>query len=333
MASACFCWSAYLVSAGVGLAVLLILQYCSPAAHDGWLVLLMVDVTATLCTFGFSVMADNSSIYDPYWMVAPPLLLVAAKSCTSSGVMGPWQARQVLAMTLVSAWSLRFHCQPGMLWPGFYKGLEHEDWRYVDFRRKASSVVGYWAFSAINFHLIPTVIVFFCLAPAIQVVLLQDEQPPLHALDAVACALGLGSVVIAWIADAQLQSFRASDAYRSGEACRTGLWRLSRHPNYFGEIAFWASLLPLAAAADGFERSPWLPLGWVSMFLMMRFASVPMMDKRSLDRRLNYGSVMENISPLVLWPDKETCPGLWCGCTQPSRPAAEHQAAIHGERW
>ena len=66
---------------------------------------------------------------------------------------------------------------------------------------------------------------------------------------------------------------------------------------------------------------------------MMRFASVPMMDKRSLDRRLNYGSVMENISPLVLWPDKEACPGLWCGCTQPSRPAAEHQAAIHGERW
>ena len=35
-------------------------------SHDGWLVLLMVDVTATLCTFGFSVMTDNSSIYDPY---------------------------------------------------------------------------------------------------------------------------------------------------------------------------------------------------------------------------------------------------------------------------
>ena len=270
-ASPLFCWSCYLASTGVGVAVLLPLESAWPYSSL-WL-LLLVDVAATMCTFVFSVIADNSSVYDPYWMVAPPLLLVAAKSCTVGGIVSPWHARQVLAVALVITWSLRFHCQPGMLWPGFYKGLEHEDWRYVDFRR--GSTLGYWAFSAANFHLVPTVIVFFCLAPAIQVVLLTDDQPPLGALDGVACVLGLGSVAIAWMADAQLLAFRASHAYLAGEACRTGLWRLSRHPNYFGEIAFWASLLPLAAAAAEFQRSPWLPAGWLSLFLMMRFASVP----------------------------------------------------------
>ncbi|MSO59940.1 MAG: DUF1295 domain-containing protein [Ilumatobacteraceae bacterium] len=80
--------------------------------------------------------------------------------------------------------------------------------------------------------------------------------------------------------------------------CRTGLWSLSRHPNYFGELCAWWGMWCFGVA--GHPASWWWTLiGPVTMTILLRTASVPMMDKRSAQRRPGYDVLMREL-PAIL---------------------------------
>lgn len=122
---------------------------------------------------------------------------------------------------------------------------------------------------------------------------------PLGALDA--AALVLGSVALAgeWLADRQLARFRADPAQR-GRTCRTGLWRLSRHPNYFFQWLLWCSYAALAWHA---------PLGWLglvgplAMFVLIVFVTgIPPTEAQALrSRGDDYREYQRTTSPFVPW--------------------------------
>ena len=211
---------------------------------------------------------------------------------------GAWHPRQALAMALVWAWSMRFHVHAP--WPGWWRGLDHEDFRYE--AERGRSPLCYWLFSLACFHIIPTLIVFFSLAPAAIAMAEAARQPPLGALDVLGAVAGVAAIAIEAVADEQLRRHRAAAA--PGDICRAGLWGWSRHPNYFGEALVWVSLLPFGAAAEGsgLVHVPWLPVGCVAMVLLIRTASVPIMDKRSLERRPAYAALMRDVSAFVPWP-------------------------------
>ena len=84
----------------------------------------------------------------------------------------------------------------------------------------------------------------------------------------------------------------------------TGLWAWSRHPNYLGEIGFWFSL-----ALFGIAAAPqdwwWLFVGVAVMAAMFLGASIPLMEKRSLERRPNYQSVIDRVPRLVPRPPRK----------------------------
>ena len=86
-------------------------------------VVALADVAGTVVIFGSSVALRNSSMYDPYWSVVPPAITVYL---FASG------ARAWLVLALVFAWGIRLTCNWARGWPG----MQHEDWRYVDIRRK-----------------------------------------------------------------------------------------------------------------------------------------------------------------------------------------------------
>jgi len=91
-------------------------------------------------------------------------------------------------------------------------------------------------------------------------------------------------VIIEAVADEQLYPYRTKikDKYID-----VGLWRYSRHPNYFGEIAFWWGLYIAALGADA-QENWWTGVGALSINALFYFYSIPSMEKRTLSRRKGY---------------------------------------------
>ena len=87
-----------------------------------------------------------------------------------------------------------------------------------------------------------------------------------------------------------------------GAHMEEGLWRYSRHPNYFGEILFWISLWLFAMAAS--PEAWWTGIGALAMIVMFVFASVPMMEERSLARRPGYAEYIRRTSAFIPRPPK-----------------------------
>ncbi len=250
------------------------------------------DVVATVVVFIFSVIVNNSSMYDPYWSVAPvPIVIYWGLNIQNPEVN---VVRQALVAALVIAWSYRLTSN----WYRYWKGLSHEDWRYVDFRNKTGKA--YWLISFLGIHLFPTVMVFLgCLSfyPAMSV-----GTGPLGHLDLLALIVTGGAILIEATADRQLHEFTA-EVNDKKQIMNRGLWRYSRHPNYFGEISFWWGLFLFGLAPGVFYW--WTAVGPLAITVMFIVVSIPMMEKRMLERRPGYEERRKKVSALIPWPPKE----------------------------
>ena len=253
---------------------------------------LAADVVATLVIFAFSWHYRNSSFYDAYWSVIPPLLAVFWYVENVAAQVNP--VRAALVIGLVWLWGIRLTAN----WATYWGGLHHEDWRYPLVREKAGASGAVWA-DLFGIHLFPTIQVFLGCLPVYAVMTLG--QAPLGWLDAVAFAVTLGAIAIETVADLQLHAFIARR--QPGTFIRSGLWGWSRHPNYFGELAFWWGLM-LFGLACAPAHAGWIVLGAVAMSAMFWFASIPLMDQRSVARRPAYADYMREVSALVPWPPR-----------------------------
>ncbi len=256
-----------------------------------------VTCVSTLIVWVFSIANGNSSIYDPYWVIAPPFLALALKATAGGGLFGAWSGRQIAVVACLWIWSLRYHTMYS--WTGWRTGLVHEDWRYEAMR---SAPVPYWLNSLLGMHFFPTVLVYFAFAPGVLVLIADPaSQTPFGFWDALGLAGALTAVAIEYFSDEQLRKYRETDAYRTGGTIRDGLWKYSRHPNYFGEVLFWLSMIPFAIPDGYLQAQPALVLsGPIAMALFFRF-SCWLMDVRSLERRPQYQQVVKEVSAMVPW--------------------------------
>lgn len=277
---------AYLTAAVVALMVGFLLRHLHPLA-----VIAAADVAATVVVFIFSRKADNSSVYDPYWSVAPVpivLYLITVASPEASG------ARQLVVAAMVTWWAARLTYN----WLRRWRGLDDEDWRYADMRPKAGR--RYWQASFFAFHLMPTVVVWLgCLSllPA-----LARGGHPFGVIDILALGVTAAAILIETVSDAQLHRFLARGPEPT-EVMSTGLWAYSRHPNYFGEVLFWWGLFLFGVAANP-ASALWTWVGPAAMTGLFLGISIPMMDMRMVRRRPGYASRIEQVSPLIPWPPR-----------------------------
>jgi steroid 5-alpha reductase family enzyme len=262
----------------------------APRAGPPLLVTFYADILATLVVFAASTAVANASVYDPYWSVAPPVIVTAWVVWHTGGDLGDATGRQVAVLLLVLVWSIRLTANWARSWPG----LSHEDWRYVQLREQRPARVPWWLINLTGIQLMPTLVVFTGLLavwPAVTV-----TSRPFGLVDVAAAAVTAAAVVVETLADRQLRRFAADPANR-GRVIDTGLWRYSRHPNYLGEILFWWGLwLFGVAAAPGWW---WTIVGPITMVLLFVFVSVPMMDRRSEARRPGYARHRQRVPALL----------------------------------
>jgi len=253
---------------------------------------LLADLIATCVIFGFSRAFKNSSFYDAYWSVFPPFIALYWLLTHAPETGDGWRAH--IVVVLILWWAIRLTLN----WMSHWQGLKHEDWRYQPIRDKAGKAEFIADF--FSTHLLPTLIVFACLLPVHAAINLW--QTPLGWLDYLAIIVTVGAILIETIADLQLHKFNASK--KPGEIMDKGLWRLSRHPNYFGEYGFWFGMMlfGLAAHPQGWW---WIVPGAVLMFALIRFASIPMMDERSKERRGGYAEHMTRTNAFLPWFPKK----------------------------
>ncbi|MGC6511829.1 MAG: DUF1295 domain-containing protein [Parvibaculales bacterium] len=249
------------------------------------------DIVGTVIIFAFSRVYKNSTFYDAYWSVIPPLLAVYW-ACAYAGT-GADLGRQALVLGLVMFWGIRLTANWAIYWPG----LHHEDWRYAPIKENAGKAEFFADFAAIHFF--PTLIVFASCLPIYAAVGMDGRA--LNWLDGLAFLVTFSAILIELIADVQLHSFALTK--KPGEIMQSGLWRYSRHPNYFGEFGFWFGLMLFGLAANP-QGWWWIVPGAVAMLLMFIFVSIPLLDDRSKERRPDYAAHMEKVSGFVPWVSK-----------------------------
>jgi steroid 5-alpha reductase family enzyme len=126
-----------------------------------------------------------------------------------------------------------------------------------------------------------------------------NRAPGLAAIEITAIALWTVALIGEAIADAQLERFKAQPSNR-GRTCRIGLWRYSRHPNYFFEWLIWVAYALFALAS---------PYGWIAiacplvmLYLLFRVTGIPATEAQALRTRgEDYRQYQAATSAFVPW--------------------------------
>ena len=254
-----------------------------------WLKILIAHVIATIVIYVGSVIHNNSSLYDPFWSIAPVPIIIFLY--TLSDINNLSTLNKILISAPIIFWSLRLTRNWIISWDGF----SHEDFRYIELKKGGKIKLEFINFTGI--HLIPTLQVNLSLFP-LYFLFNSYELSSLNYPLIFASIFTILAVIIETIADEQMRSFR-SNKKNEGITMNKGLWKYSRHPNYFGEVMFWVGLYLMAFLSI---KTPfWLILSPISMIILFIFISCPMMDNRSLKKRSDYNQYMNNTSQLFIW--------------------------------
>jgi steroid 5-alpha reductase family enzyme len=252
------------------------------------LFILSLGLAAALmaAVFLVSLRIRNFSIVDIAWSASfTPLVLLHA-------ILGEgYGPRRALIAAMVTLWSLRL---AGHLYTRISSLHPEEEGRYLQLRSQ-------WAA-----HLRARFFLFFqvqgVLAAALSVPFLLacvDRRPFLGPLEIAGAALLVVALAGEAVADRQLAAFKADPRSR-GRTCRSGLWRYSRHPNYFFEWLVWVAYFVFA------WPSPW---GWATvgcpllmLYFLLRVTGIPMTEEQALRSRGDeYRDYQRTTSAFVPW--------------------------------
>jgi steroid 5-alpha reductase family enzyme len=213
--------------------------------------------------FVLALLRKDNSIADIAWGLG--FVLVAG--VTLAREVGP-SARSVLASSFVFIWGIRlaFH----ILLRNRKRG---EDPRYAAWRAKW----GRW-FVVRSYLQVFLLQGLFLLVIGYPVILLNSSKPvPLGPLDLAGAVVWVAGFFFEAVGDAQLARFKRDPGNR-GKIMDKGLWRFSRHPNYFGESLMWWGIFLVALE---------VPCGWTTVvspvlitFLLVRVSGIPMLEKK-----------------------------------------------------
>ena len=239
------------------------------------------------CCWLVSLIKRDVSIVDPLW----PMVFVAIAWSVWTWGDGAGSGRSWLMLVMVSAWGMRL----GAHLTARKRG-EPEDFRYRSLRRRLPP---FWLWSLPMVFLLQGLLAVVVSLP-VQAVLGDHGPSPLGWLDwagAAVWAVGLGFEAVS---DEQLRRFK-SDPANQGRVMDRGLWRYSRHPNYFGDSAAWWGIYLVAAAAGAW----WTIAGPLLMtFLLMRVSGVALLERSIGRRRPGYAEYAARTSAFIPRPPR-----------------------------
>lgn len=247
---------------------------------NAWFLALAAAMALAVLTWLVSVVRRDVSIVDSVWSLL--ILLCLVSYVYFAGDTGP---RTTLVLTLATLWALRLSLHISIRNHG-----EPEDRRYQEIRRNNQPFFE-WKSLYIVF-LLQGFLAWVVVLPAVAAV---AGQTPLGPLDYVGVALWLIGMFFEVVGDWQLTQF--SKREKTGKAVLdTGLWRYTRHPNYFGEAVLWWGFYLFALSAGAW----WAIVAPLLMtFLLVRVSGVAMLEKDISGRRPEYQDYIRRTNAFI----------------------------------
>ncbi|MEZ4672077.1 MAG: DUF1295 domain-containing protein [Anaerolineae bacterium] len=220
-----------------------------------------------------SLPLKNASIVDIFW--GPGFALASwVYYFTSPDGYNP---RKLLVVILVTIWGLRLG------WHIARRNIGHgEDYRYAAWRKSYGAV--WWWRSYLNVFVLQGVLMWIISTP-LMVAQYQAEPAAFTLLDCLGIIIWLIGFVFEAGGDWQLTRFKADPANK-GKVMRTGFWRYTRHPNYFGDALLWWGYFGIALAVPGGFLTVFAPA--LMTLMLMRVSGVALLEKNLTKTKPEY---------------------------------------------
>ena len=236
-----------------------------------------------------SICIKNASIVDPFWGFG--FVLVGLLYCYKTDGL---EIRKLILLILLIVWGMRLSIY--LIWRNWGKG---EDFRYQQFRKNYGDH-RYWWVSFFQTFLLQGVLMWLVSAPLLGAQYFASG-PKLSIPDYVAILIWMVGFAFEAGGDFQLTRFKSTPANK-GKVLNSGLWKYTRHPNYFGDATLWWAYGLFSVAAGGFFTL-FGPL--LMTVLIVKVSGVAMLE-RSLDHtKPQYKEYVEKTNAFFPWLPKK----------------------------
>eukprot|EP01122_Echinamoeba_exundans_P005013 TRINITY_DN15199_c0_g1_i1.p1 TRINITY_DN15199_c0_g1~~TRINITY_DN15199_c0_g1_i1.p1 ORF type:complete len:277 (+),score=40.51 TRINITY_DN15199_c0_g1_i1:64-831(+) len=242
-----------------------------------------------------SVAITNVSIVDTYWGPSFMVMVYAFDQYLESS------PRSQLINAMIYLWALRLAAHIGSRAIGH--GIFVEDIRYQNFRRYWGPK--YWLISYLQTFVLQGVIGWIVALPLVAAKYFSSSHDQLTTLDYVGVVVFAVGFFFETVGDFQLRMFQRRKDRQPGEVLRTGLWRYTRHPNYFGDATLWWGIWLVSVSSDYIMGlvSSISPL--IMTFLLIKVSGVAMLDKVMTRKTAEYVLYKETTSAFIPWFPKK----------------------------
>lgn len=237
--------------------------------------------------FLVAILAKDNSIVDIAW--GPGFILVAI---VTFFLRPGFEARNVLISGLVIVWGLRLATHITLRNRG-----RGEDFRYAKWRKDW----GRWFIPRSFLQIFMLQAIFMLIVSSPVIIANRSAASGWTVLDALGCLLWLVGFLFEAVGDYQLTRFKQKPESK-GKIMMTGLWKYTRHPNYFGEAALWWGVFLIALSVPG---------GWLSIispltigFLLLKVSGIPMLEKKYAGNE-EFADYARRTSPFFPWFPKK----------------------------
>lgn len=239
--------------------------------------------------WGFSLLLHNSSIVDIFWGLGFVVSAWFYNFITPDGVL----LRKIILLLLVSIWGLRLSIH--ILTRNWGKP---EDFRYQKWREESGK--NWWWISLFRVFILQGVLMWIISAPLLAAQYLHKTSS-ITWLDYIGVFLWLIGFFFEAVGDLQLRKF-ISNKENKGKLLNQGVWKYTRHPNYFGDSAQWWAYYLIALAAGGW----WTLFSPIIMTLfLIKVSGVALLEKTLVETKPGYKEYVRTTSAFIPWFPKK----------------------------